>query len=140
MKNWVKNQLQPYNPRTHAPRGHQAGELTASALFELLWDGLTDILGTAATATLLRRALKQAATQKPVLNDIRIERQDLMYCYTLPDAWYQARDEQTMEVLRELGHTLVPLLIELTGPVVIRRLERLSPLCDLGILSKEQGL
>ena len=36
--------------------------LSAAELFDLLWESLADVLGTAATAALLRRAIKRAAS------------------------------------------------------------------------------
>ena len=42
--------------------------LTAAGLFALLWDSMADLLGTAATAALLRRALRRAAARQPVLS------------------------------------------------------------------------
>ena len=36
---------------------------SAAELFDLLWESLADVLGTAATATLLRRAIKTTASK-----------------------------------------------------------------------------
>src|SRR5688572_27423237 len=50
---------------------------TAAELFGLLWDTMADVLGTAATATLLRRALKRAGARSADLGGVAIDRDDL---------------------------------------------------------------
>jgi hypothetical protein len=53
------------SPTEHHDNGHASrgdGDATSAAeLFDLLWESLADILGTAATAALVRRALTQVA-------------------------------------------------------------------------------
>ena len=94
-------------------------------VFAGLWDALADILGTAATATLLRRALVRAAGQ-PGLNDITIAREDLTYTYHLPTSWADPQSAASHAALGALAVQLRTLLVELTGDVVLGRLARLS--------------
>ena len=120
------------------PSGAAAGAgLSIAALFTLLWDALADVVGTAATATLLRRAARRAAPRCPELAELAISREKLEYRYTLPPAWAGGA-EGTPLALRELVAELRPLLVELTGPVVIRRLERIPELRKRGIISPQE--
>lgn len=43
------------------PSRVQPSRVAAAELFDLLWESLADVLGTGATATLVRRALTQVA-------------------------------------------------------------------------------
>ena len=117
---------QPSDDAAHA-------ELSGAGLFALLWDSLADVLGTAATATLLRRAARRAVPRSPELAELAISRDNLEYRYTLPSAW-KGREEGTLIALRELVGELRPLLVEMTGQVVIRHLERIPELRERGIL------
>jgi len=107
---------------------------SAAELFELLWESLADVLGTAAAATLLRRAIKRTAAHgssaEPV---VVITRKGPDYEYRLPDTWRQPGNEEAMSALRGVAVELRMLLIELTGPVVVRRLARLASFRKLGI-------
>lgn len=107
---------------------------TATSLFTILWEGLADILGSAATAALLRRAAKRAASRDPILNELDIRRAGLGYTYATPSSW----QEEGSAALRELLHDLRPLLFELTGAVVILRLARIPELQRSGLLSPGQ--
>ena len=121
--------------RSAPPNGAAAGaDLSSADLFTLLWDSLSDILGTAATATLLRRAARRAVPRCPELGELGIVREKLEYRTTLPSAWADGVDD-TPRGLRELVSELRPLLVELTGPVVFRRLERIPELRARGIIS-----
>jgi hypothetical protein len=91
-------------------------------MFELLWDKLTDVIGTAATATLLRRSIKRAVGRQPTLSELGIVREGFEYKYTLPALW-QGRDPQTLQELRDLIDELCPLLSELTGSLLISNLQ-----------------
>ena len=107
---------------------------SAAKLFELLWESLADILGTAATATLLRRAIKQStfkasSTEPP----ITVARNGLDYEYQLAETWKQPDNQAAVDDLRVLARELRVLLVELTGAVVIRRLARLAPFKKVGI-------
>jgi hypothetical protein len=112
--------------------------LTAEELFALLWDSMADLLGTAATAALLRRALRRASAQHPVLSGVATEREGLTYRYTVPPAWQQALDQEALAALRALTLELYPLLVEMTGPVVVRRLARLEPLRRAALAPQEE--
>lgn len=89
-------------------------------LFTQIWLTLTDLLGSAATATLLRRSLRRAALTVPELQRIEITRERFEYRFAIPPAWHQG--EVPPDALRALARELQPLLIELTGPVVLNRL------------------
>ena len=100
---------------------------SAAELFELLWETLVDVLGTAAAATLLRRAIKRTMSQ------VAVVRKGPDYEYCLPETWWQPGNEEALTALRVMVAELRVLLIELTGPVVVRRLARLASFRKLGI-------
>lgn len=100
----------------------------ARDLFALLWDSLSDILGVSATATLLRRALQRAVVHDPMLAALIIRREGLAYRYSLPSGWEQGEDGQALTALRALTEELYPLLMEMTGLVVLRRIARIEAL------------
>lgn len=106
---------------------------SAAELFELLWESLADVLGTAAAATLLRRAIKRAASQISSTEPVIVVRNGPDYDYRLPEPWRQPANEEALSALRGVAVELRTLLIELTGPVVVRRLARLAPFRKLGI-------
>jgi hypothetical protein len=106
---------------------------SAAELFDVLWGSLADMLGTAATATLLRRAIKQAASQTSWSEPVVVIRNGLDYEYRLPEAWKQPGNEKALGALRVVAAELRVLLVELTGPVVVRRLARLAPFREQGI-------
>jgi len=119
------------------PNGDAAAtEVSAAILFTILWEALAGVLGTASTATLLRRAARRAVPRCPQLAELAIERENLEYRYTLPSAWKDPA-EATAPALRELVTELRPLLIELTGQVVIRHLEQFLEL--RGLLAPQEG-
>jgi hypothetical protein len=109
---------------------------TVAERFAVLWDALADVLGTAATATLLRRAMKSAADQV-TLEGLAIERDRFSYGYTVPEQWQIAGDGQPLHALTRVIAELRPLLVELTGSVVIARLERLGAVPPIGASSDE---
>ena len=123
---------------TAAAPGPDDPRPTACALFDLLWDNLADLMGTGATATLLRRAAARAAVRDRGLAGLVIARDGLQYRYDLPEEWRRPDDEQTIASLRTLVRDLQPLLRELTGAVVVDRLARLEPLRAAGILADEE--
>jgi hypothetical protein len=110
----------------------------SSALFVLLWTALSDVLGTAATATLLRRACKRAAVRAPVLEELFIVKTDLVYTFETPAAWNNDGDEPP-DGLRALLVELRPLLTELTGPVLVRRLDSLTLFQERGLVAPQGG-
>jgi hypothetical protein len=112
---------------------------SAAKLFELLWESLADVLGTAATATLLRRAVKRAESQISWPEPFTVARNGLDYEYRLPETWKDPGNEEAIGSLRVVAAELRLLLIELTGPVVVRRLARLAPFRKLGIDFSEEA-
>jgi hypothetical protein len=125
-------------PGSPLPTGAAAGaEPSVAALFTLIWDALADVLGTAATATLLRRAARRAAPRCAELTELAVVREKLEYRYTLPSAWADGAGGTPL-ALRELVAELRPLLVELTGPVVVRRLERIPELWERGVISPQE--
>jgi hypothetical protein len=121
-------------PRTHRPNGDAAcADLSGANLFALLWDGLADVLGTAATAALTRRAASVAASRCPELAAFVVVRETLDYSYTRPAAWNEPGGS-TPVALRELARELRTLLIEMTGTVVVRHLARIPELRQRGVV------
>jgi hypothetical protein len=112
---------------------------SAAEVFDVLWESLADVLGTAATATLLRRALRQAAARPSWSEPVIVERNGLDYEYRLPETWKRPGNEEAIGALRAVAAELRVLLVELTGPVVVRRLSRLAPLLKLGIDFSEES-
>jgi hypothetical protein len=109
--------------------------MTTAALFDLLWGELAEVLGTAATSTLLRRAVKRASAHAPELVELSIHREGLDHRYAVPHGWHGETD--THKALRALIHELCPLLVEMTGAVVIRRLQRINEFQRRGLLAAE---
>jgi len=99
----------------------------------LLWQALADILGTAAAATLLRRAAQRAAADWPELAALSIKRGELEYQYQVPEVWSEQAPKPA-QALCELVRELWILLVELTGSVVVNRLTQVSELRDRGIV------
>ena len=116
------------------PSVDDAAELRGAALFKLIWDSVAEVLGTTATATLLRRAAQRAMARSPELGEFAIVRTDAGYTYTLPRALV-GKLEHTPVALRELVGELRPLLAELTGQIVVRRIDQIPGLQERGILS-----
>ncbi len=111
---------------------------SAASLFQTLWNELVSLLGTPATAALVRRAIKRASARgaDPALPDVR--REGLEYSYTTPEAWRDAARRDPVDDLRRLvREDLHPLFRELTGPVVARRLARVPELVQAGLADEE---
>ena len=108
-----------------------ANERSAAALFAIIWDALAETLGTAAAAAIVRRSAARARSESSELVELVITREDLEYRYTLPRAWSQASGASG---LRALAAELGKLLLELTGNVVIRRLEQIPELRASGLV------
>ena len=112
-------------------------EISEAALFVIVWDALSDTLGTAAAAALVRRAAQRASAQRPEIAGLVIARENFEYRYTLPGEWEHNRQREPAALrvlIREIGR----LLMELTGTVVIRRLEELSVLRSHGLVWREK--
>lgn len=109
----------------------------AAHLFELVWETIADVIGTAATATLMRRSAKRASDRGHALAAVTITREGFDYRYSTPPDW-QLGGGGAVVALRELARELSPLLIELTGPVLIRRLGAVGDLQRCQILFQER--
>jgi hypothetical protein len=113
--------------------GNDQDGASAAALFELLWETLADVLGTAAAGTLLRRAIKQAAARTAWSESVVVARNGLDYTYRVPDTWQEPGNDEAVDALRIIAAELRVLLVELTGPVVVARLGRLAAFRKWGI-------
>jgi len=120
-----------------AEQGSTESACTAAALFKLVWETMTDVLGSAATATLMRRSVRRAAERRRDLEGLVVSREGFDYAYKVPDQWQDARQEP-VDALRELATELSPLLVELTGPVIVRRLRAIPDLQRCEITFEEQ--
>ena len=119
--------------RVRDKEGASAAEWSGSELFATLWHALADILGTAAAATLLRRAAQQARATFPELSALEIARINLEYQYKIPVAWTQVAAEPP-EALFLVMAELWTLLKELTGSVVVNHLAQVAELRDAGLV------
>lgn len=86
------------------------------------------MIGTTATAMLLRRAARAAASSEVEIG-VTIVREGFEHRYTVPDAWHE-HGGATRAAVERIFRELRPLLVELTGPVLIRRLA-MSPIPDI---------
>jgi hypothetical protein len=100
---------------------------TTATAFQLLWDNLTDLIGTSATAQLVRRAAKHAQRYSPGLAALVIKKPAFEYEYVVPPNWNSDGSEE----LKALIETLHPLLVELTGMIVLQRLRSIPDLATL---------
>jgi hypothetical protein len=107
--------------------------LSAADLVTRLWQALADVLGTAATAILLRRAARGAALGWPELAELSITRENLEYRYSVPAAW-KAELGDSPAALSALAGELCKLLVDLTGSVVVNRLKQIPELTERGVL------
>jgi hypothetical protein len=130
--------------QTPAVREGGDGDRDAAALFAIVWDAIAEVLGTAATAAIVRRAAGRAGPDSPELVDLVIRREKLEYRYTLPHAWSHtartgAPEGRAPIALRALVAEIGRLLLELTGTVFIRRLEQIPELRACGLLWRPGG-
>lgn len=110
----------------------------AADLFRQLWDEVADLVGTAATAALLRRALKRASARQPELAEVVLRHEGLEYAWALPTAWHDPERRDAVEHLRRLVRDdLHPVFRELTGPVIARRLAQVPELVEAGLAGEE---
>ncbi|HUE67522.1 MAG TPA: hypothetical protein VMP38_05015 [Candidatus Acidoferrum sp.] len=120
-------------------RDGAAGDLDAAALFAIVWDAIAEVLGTGATAAIVRRAAARAAPDSPELMNVVVLREKLDYRYTLPLAWSHTSrtippEERTPIAFRALIAEIGRLLVELTGTVFIGRLEQIPELSARGLV------
>lgn len=109
---------------------------SAAQTFSAIWEALVDVLGSAAAATLVRRAISVAKSSSPGLNGLAVSRVGFEYRYAVPTAW-TTQPAITSEELRTLVRQLDPLLRELTGPVVVRRLRALPAVSNSQLFEEE---
>lgn len=103
-------------------------------MFDILWEAMADVMGGATTATLLRRAARRGAARAPELLSLAIVREGFEYAYQVPASWRELPDAgMANQPVCVLIHELLPLLIELTGPVVLRRLAAIPALHPCGL-------
>lgn len=102
------------------PQPRLAGR-SGAAVFGLLWDGLSDVLGSAAAATVVGRAARRATPRSPELGELAISRVERQYRYVVPRSFERAAGMSG--ALGDLLGELKPLLVELTGRVALGRLE-----------------
>ena len=110
---------------------------TPSEIFGVLWATLVDILGSPATAALLRRSAKRRLGEFPELAELAIKRHGFEYNYAVPADWKHANERSTA-ALDAVVQDLSVLLIELTGPVVLRRLNAVPQLAKC-VQSRAEG-
>lgn len=99
---------------------------SGAALFKVLWDALVDLLGTAAAAALMRRAVQNAQPRSEELAGLTIVRVDGEYHYTVPRSFERALGPPP--ALVELAEELRLLLEEQTGDVALRHLAQVPEL------------
>jgi len=88
-------------------------------IYDLLHETLSEVLGRTATEALLRRALRRASSQDPELAALARKSAEA----GVPAQWW-VDGRRGMRYLRAVMRELWPLLIEITGPVMVDRLER----------------
>jgi quercetin 2,3-dioxygenase len=103
-----------------------AAKLSGSTLFGLLWDTLVDVLGSAATATLVGRAAHRALARSPELGELSITRANQNFHFVVPRSF--DRTECVPDSLRDLLDELKLLLVQQTGNVVFRSFDRVPEL------------
>jgi hypothetical protein len=129
-----RGQILPFRNVGSVPAPADPGSVVSTAdLFAVLWRALADILGTAAAATLLRRAAQRALPRSAELAGLSIARENLEYRYTVPSVWNDPAPDPP-QALCELARELWTLLMNLTGTIVVNRLARISELRDHGIV------
>lgn len=117
-------------------RDDHAGPCQAARLFDIVWETMADVIGSAATATLVRRSARRAVERCRELDGLSITRDGFRYSYALPVAWREDGPQAVLAV-RALVRELEPLLVELTGQVLLRRLAASTELQRCRVLSEE---
>lgn len=100
-----------------------------------MWSTLTDLMGSSATAVLVKRAIKRAAGEQPAVQMLVIRRPVFDYEYLVPETW---KDNGKAELAALMG-ALVPLLKELTGEIAVSRLRSIPELAQSGLLDGANG-
>ena len=89
-------------------------------------DELADILGTSATAVVMERATRRALARCQELGGLTFSRVDGHFGYVVPPSFVQAVGPSA--ALHSLLSELLPLLVESTGQVAVRHLEKVPEL------------
>lgn len=100
---------------------------STEALFLIVWETLVRVLGATATATLVRRSARIAAAARPDAAGLRAldaVRDEMRHRFVMPDSWHDDGGTHHAELRLWVRHGLQPLLVELTGPVLVRLLAR----------------
>ena len=106
--------------------GEAAAGLTGAALFKILWDELSDLLGGTATAVVVDRAARRARVRSRELGGLTISRIDGRFVYVVPISF--DRNLGPSGALCSLMEELAPLLTELTGRVALQHLAQVPEL------------
>jgi hypothetical protein len=111
--------------------------ISAGTMFTIVWRALADVVGTAAAATLLRRAAQRALPRWPELAGLVITRESLEYRYNLPAAWWNPSVGPS-PALSDLVRELCALLVDLTGSIIVDRLAQIPELRSHGIILERE--
>lgn len=120
-------------PTPHDERPDEKG-VTAARLLDIIWANLVDMLGTAAAATVLKRAVKRACVRSPEFEGVTVVREGWEYRCSPPEAWHDQHPSETPTFITLVQDDLFPILRELTGPIVVQRLESVPELDVLKLL------
>jgi hypothetical protein len=112
--------------------------VSAADVFAILWSTLVDLLGSAAAATLLRRAARKARARAPELEQLQVVRERWGYRYSAPAGWESQNVRETPALAELVVSELCPILHDLTGPLVLRRLEAVPELEELLVTRSER--
>jgi len=104
--------------RVALPEDGNAGG-SAREIYDLLHETLSEVIGRTATEALLSRALRRASSRDPELSSLARKSAES----GAPVQWW-TDGRRGMRYLRAVMLELWPLLIDITGPVVVARLER----------------
>lgn len=104
--------------RVALPEEHDAGG-SVPEIYDLLHETLSEVVGRTATEALLRRAVRRASSQDPDLAALARKGSE----EGAPVQWW-TDGRRGLRYLRAVMRELWPLLIDITGPVVVARLER----------------
>jgi DNA-binding CsgD family transcriptional regulator len=98
---------------------HREAAGSVRAIYGLLHETLSEVIGRTATEALLRRALRRAGAKDPELGALVRNSAE----GSAPVQWW-TDDRRGMRYFGTIMRELWPLLIEITGPVIVARLER----------------
>ncbi len=117
--------------------GEGAAPSTAAAIFTALWGAIADVLGGAAAATLVRRAVKRTREAHPELDQLVVAKVGLEYTYFVPPTW-NAAGITAPASLQAVSLELCRTLDAMTGPLMLQRLSAIPELQGHGLFSNEE--